>query len=314
MPSQVRIWKTPRDRDLGLRWIENGAGLAIGVLPNGCLFAIEHRRADGAILINQLLGSPIARGVARLYLRLGGETPLCVEAVGPGAQIRFGAAADRFVWEGETKGLRHRATLSLHPQDSAWLWRLEAVNAGADDISMDAVLIQDVGLGERGFLMNNEAYASQYIDQHVERCPRRGPVIMSRQNLAQGGRHPWVVHGCLDGAKGFATDGMQVFGPGFRDQDAFAFGFGANLPSERLQHELSCAALQSAPVALAPGATARLAVLRPLRSRPRRSVERVRPGADRRRDMVRSRSDRNRHDSPRAQPRARRPRPPSPTP
>ena len=34
------------------------------------------------------------------------------------------------------------------------------------------MLLQDIGLGERGFLMNNEAYASQYIDHHVARHPR----------------------------------------------------------------------------------------------------------------------------------------------
>ena len=40
---------------------------------------------------------------------------------------------------------------------------------------------------------------------------------MSRQNLAQGGAHPWVAHGCLDGAAGFATDAMQLLGPAYRD-------------------------------------------------------------------------------------------------
>jgi len=256
MASHVRSWKTPRDRDLGLRWIENQSGLAIGALPNGGVFAIEHRRPDAATLINQLLGSPIVEGVARLYLRIGGEPPVSIQVVGPGAKIRFGAAKDGFVWEGETNGLRHRATLALHPQDSAWLWRLEVANTGAAAASMDAILIQDIGLGDRSFLMNNEAYASQYIDHHVERHPRCGPVVMSRQNLAQNGRHPWVLHGCLDGASGFATDGLQLFGPGFRDQDAFGFAFGASLLSERLQHELACAAIQSAPVALAPGSSA----------------------------------------------------------
>ena len=121
---------------------------------------------------------------------------------------------------------------------------------------VDAILVQDIGLGDRGFLMNNEAYASQYIDHHIARHPRYGPVVMSRQNLPQGGRNPWVVHGCLDGASGFATDGMQLFGPAFRDRDAFVFAFGASLPSKRLQHELACAAIQSSPARLPPGARA----------------------------------------------------------
>ena len=70
--SGKRSWKTPRESDLGLHQIENRAGLSISVLPNGCIFAIEHRRPGGATMFNQLLGSPIDGGIARLYLRIGG--------------------------------------------------------------------------------------------------------------------------------------------------------------------------------------------------------------------------------------------------
>ncbi|MGH6853331.1 MAG: cellobiose phosphorylase, partial [Methylocella sp.] len=191
-----------------------------------------------------------------LYLRLGGGAPITIEAAGPGAMGQFGATGDRFVWEGETSGLRHRVTLALQPRDAAWLWRLEATNIGEAARTIDAILIQDIGLGDRGFLMSNEAYASQYIDHHIARHERYGPVVMSRQNLTQGGRNPWVVHGCLDGASGFATDGMQLFGPAFRDRDGFFFAFGASLPSKRLQHELACAAIQSNPLTLTPGSRA----------------------------------------------------------
>ena len=104
--------------------------------------------------------------------------------------------------------------------------------------------------------MNNEAYASQYIDHHVGHHPQCGAVIMSRQNLAHRGSHPWVLHGCLDGAAGFATDAMQVFGPAFRDADVVSCGFGQSLPSERLQHEVACAALQSRATRVRPGSSA----------------------------------------------------------
>jgi cellobiose phosphorylase len=252
----TRSWKTPREADLGLYRIENRAGLSISVLPNGCIFAIEHRREDGTTMVNQLLGSPIDGSIARLYLRIGGAAPITIVVSGPGAKGRFGAAGGRFAWEGETCGLRHRVTLSLHPRDAAWLWRLEVTNIGEAARTIDAILIQDIGLGDRGFLMSNEAYASQYIDHHIARHTRYGPVVMSRQNLPQGGRNPWVVHGCLEGASGFATDGMQLFGPAFRDRDGFSFAFGTSLPSERLQHELACAAIQSAPLTLPPGSCA----------------------------------------------------------
>src|SRR3984893_12125999 len=145
VPSGKRNWATPRDNNLGLYRIENRAGLSINVLPNGCIFAIEHRREDGTTLINQLPGSPVDGGIARLYLRIGGAAPISVEAAGPGAKGRFGAAGDRFVWEGEASGLFHRVTLSLHPPDTAWLWRLEVTNIGEAARTMDAILIQDIG-------------------------------------------------------------------------------------------------------------------------------------------------------------------------
>src|SRR5262249_32717179 len=127
-------------------------------------------------------------------------------------------------------------------------------NRGRQALPCDAVLIQDLGLGEPGFVMGNEAYASQYLDHQPLQHARLGHVLLSRQNLAQGDRHPWVLHACLDGAAGFASDLYQVLGPAHRDAAAFALPFGKRLPSVRLQHETGCAALQSVPVVLPPGA------------------------------------------------------------
>jgi 1,2-beta-oligoglucan phosphorylase len=252
--SNRRSWKMPGERDLGLLRIENQAGLSVSLLPNGCIFAIEHRSENTKVMINQILGSPLDGGIGRIVLRASGDAaPLCIEIVGAGANVRLGADKDCFVWEGETEGLRHRVTLSLHPHEAAWLWSVDVTNTGKFAKTADAILIQDLGLGERGFLTNSEAYASQYIDHHIARHGRYGPVVMSRQNLTQAGQNPWTAHGCLDGACGFATDGMQLFGPAFRDQSGFCLAPGAGLPSTRLQHELACAAIQSPPAPLSPG-------------------------------------------------------------
>jgi cellobiose phosphorylase len=248
-----RSWKLPRDENLGLVRIESAAGMSVSALPNGCIFAIEHKREDGAIMINQILGAPAGGSITRLYVRMSGMQQTSIEAVGPGAQGLCGAGDGNLRWEGETNALSYRVTLSLHPRETAWLWRLDAVNNGGAEVAADAILIQDIGLGERAFLMNNEAYASQYIDHHIARHSRFGPVVMSRQNLSQRGRNPWAAHGCLEGASSFATDGKQLFGPAFRGSDVFKFPFGTNLPGERLQHELACVAIQSFPLTLQPG-------------------------------------------------------------
>jgi cellobiose phosphorylase len=252
--ASVEILTTPRRDDLNLVRIANGAGLSVSLLPSGAVFAIEHTEANRRIMINQTLASPIANGMACLYLRAGGSQPAILPVMGPEAALRVGALDDRYVWEGEQSGVNHRLTLWLHPRLNAWFWRVEIVNRREGELSCDAILIQDLGLGDQGFLMNNEAYASQYLDHHVARHPRLADVLMSRQNLSQGGAHPWAAHGCLEGAAGFATDFRQLIGPAGRDADQPGLPFGARLPSERLQFETACAALQSKAVTLKPGA------------------------------------------------------------
>lgn len=248
--------RLPRDADLGLTRLTSRSGLAISLLPNGTVFAIAHTLGDRGVMINQVLGSPLGGGIGGLHLRIGGAAPAVLALTASRTNGLIGAAADRFVWQGKAQGLRHRTTLRLHPAQATWFWRIEVENAGDAAVPCDVMFVQDLGLGERGFLMNNEAFASQYIDHHVVAHRRAGPVIMSRQNLAQDGRHPWVAHGCLDGAAGFATDLRQVMGPAHRDAAGFARPFGTSLGTTRLQHEAGCAALQSQPAVLAPGARA----------------------------------------------------------
>jgi cellobiose phosphorylase len=254
MDSPIEILTTPRRGDLDLLRIANGAGLSISLLPTGAIFAIEHTHANRRIVINQTLALPIANGMGRLYLRVGGPRPAILPVIGPEAGLRVGASDDRYVWEGEASGVGHRVTLWLHSRLNAWFWRVEVVNRRDEELPCDAVLIQDLGLGDQGFLMNNEAYASQYLDHHVARHSRLGHVLMGRQNLSQGGAYPWAAHGCLEGAEGFATDYRQLMGPAYRDADQMGVPFGTSLPSERLQYETACAALQSKGVALEPGA------------------------------------------------------------
>jgi 1,2-beta-oligoglucan phosphorylase len=253
LDSSIEILTTPRRDELDLTRIANGSGLSVSVHPTGAIFAIEHTQSNGRIVINQTLALPIANGMARLYLRVGGHQPTTLSLMGPEAGLRVGASDDRYVWEGEGSDVSHRVTLWLHMRLNAWFWRVEVVNRRDEALPCDAVLIQDLGLGDQGFLMNNEAYASQYLDHHVARHPRLNHILMGRQNLSQGGAYPWAAHGCLEGAEGFATDYRQLMGPAYRDADQMGVPFGSSLPSERLQYETACAALQSKAVTLEPG-------------------------------------------------------------
>lgn len=245
----------PLEAELGLRRLTSSSGVEIAVQPNGCVHAIEHVFAGERTLINQVFGSPLGSGIGRILLRPGdGRTPS--EIVGPNAKLEVGGAADRFVWAGETGGVRHRVLLWLHPEAPLWLWRVELLNRSAEPVNADLIFMQDLGLGARSLVLSNEAYASQYIDHAVSSHPSFGPVIMSRQNMPQSGRNPWVAHGCIDGAASFATDASQLFGPEFRLAGEDSEGFGSDLPGVRLQHEAACAALQTHPLRLEPDGVA----------------------------------------------------------
>ncbi|MCX5578776.1 GH36-type glycosyl hydrolase domain-containing protein [Kaistia terrae] len=251
-----REFLTPRDGALGLKTITNPSGLSISALPNGALFAISHRDGGGSqVMINQVLGSPIEGGIGRIWLRIGGKDAHIVQLVGPRARVEFATDEAQFCWQGETRGIAHTVTLQLDPAATRWFWQIEITNNGDTAIPCDVLLAQDLGLGGRGFLMGSEAYASQYIDHRAAQHSTFGPVVLSRQNLSQGGRFPWHALGCINGAAGFATDAIQLFGPDFRARDEIELAFGTDLPSIVWQHELACPTLQSKAKTLAPGAT-----------------------------------------------------------
>ena len=199
-------------------------------------------------------------------MRIGGPEPAILPVIGPEAGLRVGAADDRVVWEGEESGVSHRVTLWLHPRSSVWLWRLEVVNRRDSELSCDAVFIQDLGLGDQGFLMNNEAYVSQYLDHHVAQHPRLNHVVMSRQNLSQGGTFPWVAHGCLEGAAGFATDYRDLMGPSYRDADRIELRvWRRTCRRSAFSSRPDARPCSRKPATLAPGAGDVVDIFRPLR-------------------------------------------------
>ena len=253
----MRTWRLPRPGQLGLHRVANDAGLRVTVLPNGSLFAIDHETDRGVIRVNQIPGAPIGGGLGRILLRMRRShgTTTC-EAQGPRANVRLGASGDRIVWEGTRRRIAHRVTLRVPAARTAWLWRVDVRNQSDAPATIDAFLLQDLGLGAPAFVSNNEAYASQYIDHHVAQDRCSGFVVMSRQNLAQEGCHPWVMHGCLEGAIGFTTDAIDVFGPRYRDANGIRLPTRHALPNRRRQHEVACAAIQTLAHTLQPGAHA----------------------------------------------------------
>ncbi len=235
--------------------LRNAAGVSIELLDNGAVHAIRH----GDILVNQVLGSPVEGGLGNLYLRRRASTGATfAPLLGPGAAQRFHADADGATWEGSFKGIDYRCALRLHPSEPTWFWVLDAVNHTGRRVSVDAVLAQDLGLARDDVVRSSEAYTSQYLDHTVLRADGLGVLLCSRQNMSQDGAIPWIMHGCLDGATGFLTDGVQLYGLDYRATGVPAALGRLALPNRVYQYELAHPTILSRSRTLRPDEAGRL--------------------------------------------------------
>lgn len=232
--------------------LRNRTGLAIELLENGSVFAIRH----GDILVNQVLGSPVEGGIGNVYLRRRTRDGIsAVPLLGPAAPSRFRASSRGAAWEGSVDGLDYACALRLAPGQPAWFWEIRLANATGRRVSVDTVLAQDLGIAAEAAVRSNELYTSQYIDHTILEDEDLGYLICSRQNLPQGTAFPWVMHGCLEGAVGYLTDGFQLYGLAYRASNVPAALLRRRLPNRNYQYELALPTLQSRRLSLSPGAT-----------------------------------------------------------
>ncbi len=229
----------------------NDAGLTISLRDNGAVEAIR----SGGVLINQVLGNDAEGGLGNIYLRRrAGESVAVASLRGPGSGSRFGTIGREARWEGTLEGIEYRCSLRLAPDALVWFWTLRLANTTHEPIKLDVVLAQDVGLAAEAAVRTSELYTSQYIDHTPIEDPRFGFLLCSRQNLPQQGAAPWVMHGCIEGAAGYLTDGFQLYGLDYRATSRPAALERATFPNEVYQYEVALPTLQSGPVVLEPGA------------------------------------------------------------
>ena len=232
--------------------LRNRSGLSIELLDNGSLLAIRH----GDVLVNQVLGSPVEGGLGNVYLRRrtrGGISSFPL--LGPASPSRFRASRHGAAWEGSVDGLDYSCTLRLASRQPTWFWTIRVVNATNRRLSLDAVLAQDLGIAHEAAVRSSELYTSQYIDHTILEDEDLGFLVCSRQNLPQGDAFPWIMHGCLDGAVGYLTDGFQLYGLACKATNVPAALRRPTLPNRNYQYEFALPTLQSRRLSLSPGAT-----------------------------------------------------------
>ena len=220
--------------------LAGGGGLRVSIDDRGCV-----RRLDcGDTLVNLFVANGIENGPLNLHLRFA-DSAERTALLGPGAPTQGRRVAEnRWLGSGRALGLQYTLALTLARDTSAWFWHLHVQNTTSLQVRLDAVYTQDIGLAPYGMARLNEYYISQYVDHTALEHGDRGWLIASRQNLAAAGRNAWSLVGSLRRAVRYATDALQVF-------DRLG-SLVAHLPSHRLQHEHSLAALQDEPVTLGP--------------------------------------------------------------
>ena len=193
-------------------------------------------------MLNQLNLGALDASIMNVFLRKfeAGKvtyTPL----IGLQSTSQLSQAENKMRWTGNWEDIAYSVTFSLTEQ--AWFWDIEV---DGQNVTVDIVYGQDVGLADKGTVQSNEAYNSQYLDHAVFESEENGYTICSRQNQAQGnGNHPYLQQGALSKTVGYSTDGFQFFGKSYKTTNEPAILSQKHLANEVYQYEMAYSALQS---------------------------------------------------------------------
>jgi cellobiose phosphorylase len=194
--------------------------------------------------------SPLEAGLTGLYLRPGVTGADPIPLLGPESVGTTALAGDAIVRRGRHGGLDWSVEFSFGPDGHDWRWQVALHNSSGNTLACDLVATQDFALAPYAAVRTNEYYVSQYLDLSPISDPEFGNAIAVRQNMP-GDRQPWAVLGCLGRGTSWATDALQL--RKLRNRRPVLDV--SHLPSTRLQHEHTLAALASDELSIGPGET-----------------------------------------------------------
>ncbi len=193
--------------------ISNSAGLSIDFLNSGYVRTIE----AGPLRISLSPASPFSGNAANVWIRKRGVTPAFRKLTGHGDNSRFIVGHRTYLAEGEWEGLDYQCRIRLSEETLSWAWEIVLQNNTGEDIELDLVYVQDIGLKEITEGLTNEYYVSQYIERRILEDHKLGKVICCRQNMNEDGGNPWLMIASANGAVSASVDGMQFYGRSFRE-------------------------------------------------------------------------------------------------
>ena len=202
---------------------------------------------QGDIQINQVCGNDIDGSLQNIYLRIfqNDGSIHFYPLMGIKSDSQLYENDKQIQWKGIAEKVQYCVTFTL-VNESTWFWQVNLSGEGQD---VDIIYGQDIGLASPGALRSNEAYVSQYVGHHILE-ENGGYIIASRQNQAQGSRHPYLQQGLLSRAQGFVTDGFQFFGKEYKATNQPESLKKEKLMNEVYQYEFAYTALQSQKITL----------------------------------------------------------------
>jgi cellobiose phosphorylase len=227
---------------------QNEAGLRVSIATNGSIQTIE---AD-PVRVSLHAATPLQSSAANIYLRLHGDEILSTPILGPASSGSLGFG-ENFTVRGKWMGLEYTCRLLLSPVDTAWLWDVAVTNREEGEKEVDLVYVQDVGL--TGIPAGgNELYTSQYVDYEVLEDENNGQLLCCRQVQHGPGCKPWLMMGSAHGIGSVLSEGLDFYGPLYRETGEPKALKEASFGGAR-QQEISITALQEKPFVLAGGDT-----------------------------------------------------------
>ncbi|HRZ96178.1 MAG TPA: hypothetical protein P5084_01375 [Paludibacter sp.] len=191
--------------------LTNANGLTFSFLGNGNVQNIDTDK----IRVNLKSGNLFAQPGTQIFLRSLSENNIeFTSLLGKGNEITF--SDNHFFSKGVWKGLEYICSLQLSEKSCSWQWKIDVTNKSAENVELDVVLMQEVGLKNLNDGLVNEYYVAQYLERMLLDDPKHGTVAVCRQNTKEATGYPWLMMASSGNAVSGLTDGMQFYGNSYR--------------------------------------------------------------------------------------------------
>jgi len=182
-----------------------GKNIVVNVLENGNVHSI----VDGNTMINTYLGNTLDNNINNIFILIDEENESYFDTLINKNNLSSVSIGEAIHYFGKVKDVEYDIIFSVIDDTFIYTVNLKPLKKG---LKVKLFYGMDVSINDRGCVLSNEAYTSQYID-HKSFVTDLGYVVCSRQNQ---GRHSYLELGCLEGAVGYSTDGFSFFDSNYK--------------------------------------------------------------------------------------------------